>query len=182
MGEHLTAMPVDYGHKIKKALCHGDVRNVRRIDLPGSRHLHASEQIGIYLVSIPGRRRVALRIDGPKTHQAHEANDAASGDLAPARLKHALDLPVTLVRGAAAASDERLLGGLNRLLLPRLYLVRRRLEALGEFGQRAIAANGGEGYRLKGRTPAQVLREALGRKRLPPVVPMEEKETRKQAA
>ena len=39
-----------------------------------------------------------------------------------------------------------------------------------------------QGYRLKGRTPAQALREALGKKKLPPVVPIEEKETRKQAA
>jgi len=28
-----------------------------------------------------------------------------------------------------------------------------------------------QGYRLKGRTPAQALREALGRKRLPPLIP-----------
>ena len=39
-----------------------------------------------------------------------------------------------------------------------------------------------QGYCLKGRTPAQALREALGRKKLPPVVPIEQKETRKQAA
>ena len=38
------------------------------------------------------------------------------------------------------------------------------------------------GYHLKGRTPAQALRDALGRKKLPPVVPMEQKETEKQAA
>jgi transposase InsO family protein len=34
-----------------------------------------------------------------------------------------------------------------------------------------------QGYRLKGRTPAQALREALGRKRLPPIIPKEEDET-----
>ena len=39
-----------------------------------------------------------------------------------------------------------------------------------------------QGYRLKGRTPAQALREALGKKKLPPVVPIEQKETTKQAA
>ena len=39
-----------------------------------------------------------------------------------------------------------------------------------------------QGYRLKGRTPAQALREALGKKKLPPVVPMPEKQTQKQAA
>ncbi len=88
VGERLTAMPVDYGHKIEKAFRHRDVRNVRRIDLPGSLHLHASEQIRINPVPVPGRRRAALRVDGPK---AHEANDAASGDLAPACLEHALD-------------------------------------------------------------------------------------------
>ena len=30
-----------------------------------------------------------------------------------------------------------------------------------------------QGYRLKGRTPAQALRDALGRKKLPPIVPKE---------
>lgn len=39
-----------------------------------------------------------------------------------------------------------------------------------------------QGYRLKGRTPAQALREALGRKKLPPVVPKEEKPAAKHAA
>ena len=39
-----------------------------------------------------------------------------------------------------------------------------------------------QGYRLKGRTPAQALREALGRKKLPPIVPKEEKPAEKQAA
>ena len=39
-----------------------------------------------------------------------------------------------------------------------------------------------QGYRLKGRTPAQALREALGKKNLPPVVPTEEEPTLKQAA
>lgn len=31
-----------------------------------------------------------------------------------------------------------------------------------------------QGYRLKGRTPAQALMEALGRKRLPPVIPADD--------
>ena len=84
-------MPVDYGHEIEKAFRHRDVRNVRRIDLPGSRHLHASEQIRINPVSFSWRRRAALGVDGPKAHKTHKANDAASGDLAPARLEHALD-------------------------------------------------------------------------------------------
>ena len=39
-----------------------------------------------------------------------------------------------------------------------------------------------QGYRLKGRTPAQALREALGRKRLPPIVPKENLEVVKEAA
>ncbi len=39
-----------------------------------------------------------------------------------------------------------------------------------------------QGYRLKGRTPAQALREALGPKKLPPVVPITEKEVPKQVA
>jgi len=39
-----------------------------------------------------------------------------------------------------------------------------------------------QGYRLKGRTPAQALREALGVKELPPIVPKEDKPTEKQAA
>ena len=40
-----------------------------------------------------------------------------------------------------------------------------------------------QGYRLKGRTPAQALREALGRKRLPPFVPKEpEKQPEQEAA
>ena len=39
-----------------------------------------------------------------------------------------------------------------------------------------------QGYRLKGRTPAQALREALGRKRLPPIVPKENPEVVKEAA
>ena len=39
-----------------------------------------------------------------------------------------------------------------------------------------------QGYRLKGRTPAQALREALGRKRLPPIIPKENQEVVKQAA
>ena len=34
-----------------------------------------------------------------------------------------------------------------------------------------------QGYRLKGRTPAQALREALGIEQLPPVVPAEEEAT-----
>jgi len=34
-----------------------------------------------------------------------------------------------------------------------------------------------QGYRLKGRTPAQALREALGIKDLPPFVPAEEDAT-----
>ena len=91
MGEHLAAIPVDHGHKIKKALRHRDVRNVRRIDLPGSRHLHASEQIRINPVPFSWRRRAALGVNGPKAHQAHEANDAASGDTDASRLEHALD-------------------------------------------------------------------------------------------
>ena len=36
------------------------------------------------------RRRAALGINGPKAHQAHEANDAASGDTDASRLEHAL--------------------------------------------------------------------------------------------
>ena len=39
-----------------------------------------------------------------------------------------------------------------------------------------------QGYRLKGRTPAQALCEALGRKRLPPIVPKEETQPEKEAA
>ena len=39
-----------------------------------------------------------------------------------------------------------------------------------------------QGYRLKGRTPAQALREALGRKNRPTVVPIPEKEVPKQVA
>lgn len=39
-----------------------------------------------------------------------------------------------------------------------------------------------QGYRLKGRTPAQALREALGKKKLPPIVPKEDTEAEKQAA
>ena len=39
-----------------------------------------------------------------------------------------------------------------------------------------------QGYRLKGCTPAQALREALGRKRLPPILPKDSQEVAKQAA
>ena len=39
-----------------------------------------------------------------------------------------------------------------------------------------------QGYRLKGRTPAQALREALGRKKLPSIVPKEDTEVQKEAA
>jgi transposase InsO family protein len=39
-----------------------------------------------------------------------------------------------------------------------------------------------QGYRLKGRTPAQALRDATGRKRLPPIVPKEENPTEETAA
>jgi len=39
-----------------------------------------------------------------------------------------------------------------------------------------------QGYRLKGRTPAQALREALGRKKLPPIVPKEDTQPEKTAA
>ncbi len=39
-----------------------------------------------------------------------------------------------------------------------------------------------QGYRLKGRTPAQALREALGRKKLPPIVPKEDTQPEKAAA
>lgn len=39
-----------------------------------------------------------------------------------------------------------------------------------------------QGYRPKGRTPAQASREALGRKRLPPIVPKENLEVVKKAA
>ena len=39
-----------------------------------------------------------------------------------------------------------------------------------------------QGYRLKIRTSAQALRAALGRKKLPPVVPIEETEVPKQVA
>ena len=39
-----------------------------------------------------------------------------------------------------------------------------------------------QGYRPKGRTPAQALREALDRKKLPPVGPIAEKEVPKQVA
>ena len=65
-----------------------------------------------------------------------------------------LDLIVALVRGTvAAASGESFFGALHKLLLPGLYLVRVHLEALGELRQRAVAANGGEGYlRLERRT------------------------------
>ncbi len=38
-----------------------------------------------------------------------------------------------------------------------------------------------QGYRLEGRAPAQALREALGRKKLPPIVPKENAQVRKQA-
>ena len=65
VGEHLAAVPVDHGCEIEKAFRHRDVRNVRRIDFAGFRHLRASEQIRIYLVSVPGRRCAALRVDGP---------------------------------------------------------------------------------------------------------------------
>jgi len=39
-----------------------------------------------------------------------------------------------------------------------------------------------QGYRLKGRTPAQALRDALGRKKLPPIVPKEPAEGLAEAA
>jgi transposase InsO family protein len=39
-----------------------------------------------------------------------------------------------------------------------------------------------QGYRLKGRTPAQALRDALGRKKLPPMVPKTDTEAEKEAA
>ena len=39
-----------------------------------------------------------------------------------------------------------------------------------------------QGYRLKGKTPAQALREALGRKKLPPVIPKEDETTVAEAA
>jgi transposase InsO family protein len=39
-----------------------------------------------------------------------------------------------------------------------------------------------QGYRLKGRTPAQALREALGRKKLPPIVPKDDTDVEKEAA
>ena len=39
-----------------------------------------------------------------------------------------------------------------------------------------------QGYRLKGTTPAQALREALGRKKLPPVIPKEDETTVAEAA
>ena len=39
-----------------------------------------------------------------------------------------------------------------------------------------------KGYRLKGRTPAQALREALGRKKLPPAIPKEDEMTVAEAA
>ena len=74
---------------------------------------------------------------------------------------------VALVRGAAAASGERLLGGLYQLLLPGLYLVRVHLEALGEFGQRTVAANGGEGYlRLERRTMGSACASGHGSRRV----------------
>ena len=57
-----------------------------------------------------------------------------------------LDLTLAFVGGAATTPDERLLGALYQLLLPRLYLVPVHFETLGEFGQRAVAAYGGEGY------------------------------------
>ena len=38
-----------------------------------------------------------------------------------------------------------------------------------------------QGYRLNGRTPAQALREALGLKKLPPVIPTDEMEKTKAA-
>ena len=74
--QHLATAPVDHGCEIEKAFRHGDIRNVRRVDFAGSRHLHTSEQIGIYLVFFARRRRAALRVDSP---QAHKANDAAYG-------------------------------------------------------------------------------------------------------
>ena len=52
--KHLAAVPVDHGCEIKKAFRHRDVRNVRRIDLAGFRHLHVSEQVGVDLVPLPG--------------------------------------------------------------------------------------------------------------------------------
>ena len=39
-----------------------------------------------------------------------------------------------------------------------------------------------QGYRLRGRTPAQALREALGLEELPPVVPEKKEEDEKDAA
>ena len=51
--------------------------------------------------------------------------------------------PVVALARAAAAPGESLLGGLHELLFPRLYPVRRRLEALGDLGQRALALNEG---------------------------------------
>ncbi len=39
-----------------------------------------------------------------------------------------------------------------------------------------------QGYRLKGRTPAQALRESLGRKKLPPIIPKEDTPPDQQAA
>ncbi|WP_018233308.1 IS481 family transposase [Thioalkalivibrio thiocyanodenitrificans] len=39
-----------------------------------------------------------------------------------------------------------------------------------------------QGYRLKGRTPAQALREALGTKKLPPIVPKDDANVEKKAA
>ena len=57
-----------------------------------------------------------------------------------------LDLTLAFVGGAATTPGKSLLGALYQMLLPRLCLVRVRLETLSEFGQRAVAAYGGEGY------------------------------------
>jgi len=39
-----------------------------------------------------------------------------------------------------------------------------------------------QGYRVKGRTPAQALRDALGRKKLPPIIPKEDEAAVDEAA
>ena len=72
-----------------------------------------------------------------------------------------LYLTLVLVRSAAAISGESLLDGFHKPLLPQLYLVRMHLEALGEFGQRAVAANGGEGYSAFDKTTTDDLTKRL---------------------
>ena len=79
-GQDATAEPVDDCGEIDEAPGHGDVSDVHRPDLIGSRHRQLSQEIRVDLVAGRRLRGVRLSVDRLDAHSLHQRRDVKTAD------------------------------------------------------------------------------------------------------